>query len=316
MTSPTLKIAFMGTAGFGAPALEALARSRHALEVVYSQPPRPAGRGQKPRPSAIALAATRHDVPVRTPQTLRDPDEQAAFAVAGLDLVIVAAYGLLLPRAILVAPRLGCINLHASALPRWRGAAPIQRAILAGDAETGVTVIEMEPTLDTGPMLSLARISIGPDEDAGHLHDRLAQLAAELVLPVVEDLAAGRSVARPQPEVGVTYAHKVDKAEARIDWGEEAALVGRRVRAFNPVPGAWTGLAGERLRIHAGRVVAGAGPSGAVLDERLTIACGAGAFRPTLVQRAGARPLPTEAFLRGHPVPAGTRLDPTCPATS
>ena len=311
-----LEIAFLGTAGFGLPALDALVRSRHTVKVVYTQPARPAGRGQKPKPSKIAQAAIRHGLPLRTPKTLREPAEQAAFAEFGLDLAVVAAYGLILPAAILGAPRLGCINLHASALPRWRGAAPIQRAILAGDSETGLTVIEMEPSLDTGPMLALERIPIGAEEDAGTLHDRLASLAAELVLPVIDDLAAGRAVARPQPEAGVTYAHKIDKAETRLDWSEPAVAVGRRVRAFSPVPGAFTEQAGERLRILAGNVVPGEGPPGSVLDDRLTIACGAGAFRPSRVQQAGGRALPTETFLRGHPVPVGTRLGASCPATS
>lgn len=306
----------MGTADFGVPALTALAQSRHDLVAVYTQPARKAGRGMKPRSTPIAEAAGGLAVPVFSPKTLRAEDVQAEFASLGLDLAVVAAYGLILPQAILDIPRRGCLNLHASALPRWRGAAPIQRAILAGDRETGITLMQMAAGLDTGPMLRLERLAIGPDEDAGALHDRLAALAAEMVLPVVDALASGQIEAEPQPDDGVTYAHKIEKDEARIDWREDADAVARRVRAFNPVPGAWTELGDERLRIRAGRVVAGTGEPGTVLDDALTIACGEGAYRPTLLQRAGARPLPPDAFLRGHPVPAGTRLGTSCPASS
>ena len=312
----SLRLVFMGTAAFAVPSLRALAASRHPIVAVYTQPARPAGRGMRPRPSPVQETAERLGLPVRAPASLRDPQVQAEFAALEADLGVVAAYGLILPKAIIDAPRLGCINLHASLLPRWRGAAPIQRAILAGDEETGVTVFQIEPSLDTGPILAAARIPIAPEDDAASLHDKLAELAARLVVQVVDDLAAGRIEARPQSEEGVTYAPKIDKAEGELDWSRPAAELARRIRALNPAPGCWTQIQGQRLRVLAAEVVEGQGRPGEVLDDRLTVACGEGALRLTRVQRAGGRPMSAAEFLRGFPVPAGTRLGRSCRATA
>jgi methionyl-tRNA formyltransferase len=305
---PRLRLVFMATAGFAVPSLEALARGRHALVRVYTQPPRPAGRGLRARPSAVAVAAGRLGLAVSSPASLREPEVQAEFAALGADLAVVAAYGLILPRPVLTAPRLGAINLHGSLLPRWRGAAPIQRALLAGDAETGITIFQMEPALDTGPILAMERVPIAADETALSLHDRLGALAARMVGPVVGNLAAGRARPEPQPGEGVTYAGKIDKSEGRLDWSREARLLERQLRALNPWPGCWTEFEGQRVLVLAGKAVPGQGRPGEVLNEDLTIACGAGALRLTCLQRAGGRPLATDAFLRGFPVPVGARL--------
>jgi len=302
-----MRLAFMGTPAFAATALAALHAAGHEVACVYTQPPRPARRGQKPQPSAVAALAERLRLPVRAPVRLRCADEQAAFAALDLDVAVVAAYGLILPQPVLDAPRHGCLNIHASLLPRWRGAAPIQRAIEAGDAESGVTIMAMEAGLDTGPMLLVRPLAIGPDETAGHLHDRLATLGADAIVAALARLDALSPVA--QPAEGATWAAKIDKAEARLDWTAPARLLERRVRAFNPVPGAFFELGGERLKVLAAAVTDGAGQPGKVLDDRLTIACGTGALRPTLVQRAGRQPMPASDLLRGFPVPAGTNLD-------
>jgi methionyl-tRNA formyltransferase len=306
----------MGTAAFAVPSLRAVAASPHQMLAVYTQPARPAGRGLKARPSPVHSAAADLGLAVRTPQTLKDPLEQEGFAALGADLAVVAAYGLILPQAVLSAPRLGCINLHASLLPRWRGAAPIQRALLAGDAETGITIIQMEPSLDTGPILAMGRIPITTRSTAASLHDELAQLAARMVGPTIDDLARGRASPRPQPGAGVTYAPKIDKAEARLDWSQPAAFLERQLRALNPWPGCWTDLDGERLLVLQGELAAGAGAPGEILDDRLTVACGEGALRLTRVQRAGGKPMAADAFLRGFPLPIGARLGTSCPATS
>jgi len=308
----------MGTAAFAVPSLRALARGPHQVVAVYAQPARPAGRGLQPRPSPVQDAAAALGLDVRTPETLKDPAERDALSGLRPDLAVVAAYGLILPKAILEAPRLGCINLHASLLPRWRGAAPIQRALLAGDPETGVTIFQIEPTLDTGPILAMARVAIAADATAAGLHDELAALGARMVGPVVDDLAAGRAVPRPQPEAGVTYAPKLEKAEGRLDWSQPAALLERRLRALNPWPGCWTEIGGQRVRVVAGEVVATAGAPapGALLDDRLTIACGEGALRLTRVQRAGGKAMSGAELLRGFQVPIGARLGSPCPATS
>ena len=307
-SEPALRLVFMGTAAFAVPSLVALAAGRHPLVAVYSQPARPAGRGLAARVSPVARAALDLGLPVSSPESLREPAAQAAFAALEADLAVVAAYGLTLPRAILAAPRLGCINLHASLLPRWRGAAPIQRALLAGDRETGITIFQLEPALDSGPILAMERVGIGPASTAEGLHDALAELAARMALPAVDALAAGRARPRPQPEQGVTYAAKLDKAEGRLDWQQPAAALERQLRALNPWPGCWTELQGQRLRVLAGEVASGHGAPGEVLDERLTVACGEGALRLTRLQRAGGRPLAGEEFLRGFPVPVGSRL--------
>jgi methionyl-tRNA formyltransferase len=307
----------MGTAGFAVPSLQALAASRHEVVAVYTQPARPAGRGMRPRPSAVQAAAEALELPLRTPPRLRDPADQEAFAALAPDLAVVAAYGLILPEPVLAAPRLGCINLHASLLPRWRGAAPIQRALMAGDSEIGVMIFQMEPSLDTGPVLATARVPITGQSTAAGLHDSLAEVAAGMVVDVVEDLAAGRAQPVPQPDEGVTYATKVGKADGRLDWSRSAEELERQLRALNPWPGCWTEADGQVLRVLAGEIVrCDGGMPGEVLDAHLTVACGSGCLRITRLQRPGGKPLASAAFLRGFALPAGSRLGTPCPATS
>jgi methionyl-tRNA formyltransferase len=305
-----LRLAFMGTPDFAVPALLALAEAGHEIACVYSQPPRPAGRGHKERPSPVHATAAERGWPVRTPRSLRDPEEQAAFAALELDVAVVAAYGLILPQAVLDAPRRGCLNIHASLLPRWRGAAPIQRAILAGDSETGICIMQMEAGLDTGPVLLERRIPIGAADTAQDLHDRLAGLGALSIVEALEGLLAGTLAPQPQPEEGVTYAAKLARGEAQLDWRRPALELERQVRAFTPWPGAvFDAPDGTRLKVLAAELVPEAkGAPGEVLDARLTIACGEGALRPTRLQRPGKGPAETDAFLRGFPLPAGTRL--------
>ncbi|GAB4126013.1 MAG: methionyl-tRNA formyltransferase [Rhodothalassiaceae bacterium] len=306
-----LRIVFMGTPDFAVPALAALLDAGHRILAVYCQPPRPAGRGQKPRASAVQRFAEARGLAVHMPKTLRRTSEIAAFRAYGADLAVVAAYGLILPVEILAAPRLGCLNIHASLLPRWRGAAPVQRALLAGDAETGISIMQMDAGLDTGPVLLMRRLAIAPDETAGTLHDRLSRLGAEALGEALEGLVAGRLVPVPQPEEGVCYAAKIDKAESRIDWSEPAEAIARKVRAFNPYPVSHSTLEGRRLRLLDGRVEPGdheAAP-GTALDDRLLIACGGrSAYRILRLQREGRGPMDAASFLRGHPVPEGTRL--------
>jgi len=301
-----LRVVFMGTADFALPALERLAQSRHDVVAVYTQPPRPGGRGHKQRRTAVHDAAEALDLEVRTPRTLKDAAVQAELRALQADVGVVAAYGLLLPQPVLDAPRLGCLNLHGSLLPRWRGAAPVERAIEAGDTETGVMIFQMEKGLDTGPVFAAARAPIEADTTGPDLRGRLAWLAADLLLPLLDELEAGRAAATPQPEAGATYAAKIDKSEYALDFSAPAAVLERRVRAFNP--NAWLPLDGERLRVVAAEVVDAAGAPGEVLDDRLTIACGEGALRPTQVQPAGRRVMATADFLRGRAVPAGTQL--------
>lgn len=305
---PRLRLAFMGSPDFAVPSLNALIEAGHEIAAVYTQPPRPAGRGQRPKPSPVQVAAEAHNLPVRTPVTLKDPAEQMAFAELGLDAAVVVAYGLILPRPVLEAPRLGCLNVHASLLPRWRGAAPIQRAILAGDRETGVTIMVMDEGLDTGPTLLAERIPIGPDETAATLHDRLAALGARLIVAALDGLATGRLQPVPQPAEGVTYAAKLTRAEGRLDWRRPASVLERQVRALAPWPGAWFEAGGDRIKVLAAEPAPGEGPPGRVLDDRLTVACGEGALRLTRVQRAGKAPMGAAEFLRGFPLPAGTDL--------
>ena len=314
--APALRLVYMGTARFAVPSLRALAAGRHEVIAVYTQPARAAGRGLKARPSPVHTAALELGVVVHTPETLKAAAEREVLAGLRADLAVVAAYGLILPKSILDVPRLGGINLHASLLPRWRGAAPIQRALLAGDGETGVTIIQMEPSLDTGPILAMERVPITAEATAASLHDTLADLAARMVGPTIDQLASGRITPHPQPDQGVTYAPKVDKAEARLDWSRPAPFLERQLRAFNPWPGCWTDLDGERLLVLEGELAAGVGAPGEVLDDRMTIACGEGALRLTRVQRAGGRPMSADAFLRGFPLPVGVRLGTPCPATS
>jgi methionyl-tRNA formyltransferase len=305
-----LRLAFFGTPEFAVPALRELKDAGHAILSVYTQPPRPAGRGQAERKSSVHLAAEAMKLPVEHPPSLKDPAAQRAFAALKLDAAVVVAYGLILPKPVLDAPRLGCVNIHASLLPRWRGAAPIQRAILAGDRETGVTIMRMDEGLDTGPMLLHRAIHLDPEETAGTLHDKLAALGAHLIVVALAGLAAGTLRPAPQPEQGATYADKIDKDEARLDWALDAGTLERRVRAFAPMPGAWFELGGDRVRVLQAATVYGMahGNPGTVLDEKLTIACGKGALRPLVLQRAGKLAMPHDAFLRGHRVPAGTVL--------
>lgn len=300
-----MRIVFMGTPDFAVPTLVALADAGHEIVAAYSQPPRPAGRGKKLQPSPVQQAAEARGIEVRTPVSLKDPEAQAEFAALDADVAVVAAYGLILPQAILDAPRLGCLNVHGSLLPRWRGAAPVQRAILAGDAATGVTIMQMERGLDTGPMLAKVETPVA-DKNAGDLTGELAQLGAALMVEVLADLPAYPPVV--QPEDGVTYAHKIDKAESRLDFARDAAEVERQVRAFAPSPGAFFELEGERYRVLAARVVDGTGVPGVTLDDALTIACGARALQLTLVQRAGRPAMETAALLRGRAIAEGTVL--------
>ena len=300
-----MRIAFMGTPDFAVPSLLALAEAGHEIVAVYSQPPRPAGRGHKERPSPVQAAAEQRGWPVRTPRTLKSEEEQAAFRALGLDVAVVAAYGLILPKAILEAPLCGCLNVHASLLPRWRGAAPIQRAILAGDATSGITIMLMDEGLDTGAMMLQESLPITAETTGESLHDDLAALGARLI---VKALQGGHGKARPQPEEGVTYADKLRREEARLDWQRDAGALERQVRAFFPWPGAYFEVNGERIKVLAAEVTEDSGPPGQVLDDSLTIACAEGALRPLRVQRAGKAPMETAALLRGFAIPPGTQL--------
>ena len=295
----------MGTPHFAVPTLEALIAAGHHIVAAYTQPPRAAGRGKQLQSSPVQRTAEAHGIEVRYPVSLKSADEQARFTALGADVGVVAAYGLILPRGVLDAPRHGCLNVHGSLLPRWRGAAPVQRAILAGDTETGVTIMQMEAGLDTGPMLAEARTPIDR-KTAGELTDEIATLGAKAMVAVLADLL--RHPAVVQSLEGVTYASKVDKAEARLDFTDDAEQVERQVRAFAPAPGAFFELAGERFRVLAADVVAGSGEPGVTLDDAMTIACAPGAIRPTTIQRAGRPAMGVPSLLRGHPIPAGTRL--------
>jgi methionyl-tRNA formyltransferase len=301
-----MRVVFMGTPEFAVPTLEALLEAEHRVLAVYSQPPRPAGRGKGLRPSPVQVRAEAAGIEVRTPTSLRDPEVQAAFAALRPDVVVVAAYGLILPKAILDIPREGCLNVHASLLPRWRGAAPVQRAILSGEAMTGVTIMKMEEGLDTGPMLA----AMGTEVDrktAGELDAELARIGAEMMISVLDNIH--KIGPRPQREAGATYAPKISKEEARLDFSRPALELERQVRAFNPSPGAWFEHAGERIRLLAADVAERDGEPGTVLDDALTIACGGGALMPRLVQRSGRGAMPAAELLRGFPIPPGTRLE-------
>ncbi|MEM7506913.1 MAG: methionyl-tRNA formyltransferase [Pseudomonadota bacterium] len=300
-----MKLAFMGTPDFAVPVLQALIDAGHQILRVYTQPPRPAGRGKKLRPSPVQTRAEALGLEIRTPDRFHG-DTVEGFAHLPIDAAVVVAYGQILPQAALDAPRLGCLNLHASLLPRWRGAAPIQRAIMTGDAETGVCVMQMEAGLDTGPVLAHATTPIGPQDTALTLHDRLAAISAGLIvetLPKLPDLTA-----HPQPEEGVTYAAKIDKGEARVDWTHGASALSAHIRGLSPVPGAWCEIAGERVKLLMAEEAQGNGAPGTALDDSLTIACGTGALRVTRLQRAGKSAASAQDFLRGMPVPAGTIL--------
>jgi methionyl-tRNA formyltransferase len=300
-----MRIAFMGTPDFSVAALRALAAAGHEVVAVYCQPPRPAGRGQSVRLAPVHAAAVAMGLPVRTPARLRrEPAEWAAFAALDLEVAVVAAYGLILPPEMLAAPRRGCLNIHASLLPRWRGAAPIQAAILAGDRQSGVTIMQMDAGLDTGAMLLTGAVPITDTTTASSLHDALAVLGAELVVRALAD--SPQPVA--QPDEGVSYAAKLTREDGRLDWTQDAATLDRRVRALNPWPGTFTTLAGETLKVLSAEPAAGAGPPGATLDARLTVATGHGALRITRLQAPGRAAMAAEAFLNGRPLPAGTRF--------
>jgi methionyl-tRNA formyltransferase len=308
-----LRLVFMGTPDFAVPTLAALVAHNHEVVAVYTRAPQPAGRGMELRPSPVEREARRLDIAVLTPKTLRTPDAQAAFRAHGADAAVVVAYGLILPKPALDAPRLGCFNLHASALPRWRGAAPINRAIMAGDTKTAATVMQMAEGLDTGPVALTAPVAIGTDMTAGELHDQLAQTGANLMVKALEALACGALSPIPQADAGVTYAAKIDNAETRIDWTQPCSAVHNHVRGLSPFPGAWCEWpgSGAPVRVKILRTTKGAGSGaqpGMALDGRLTIACGDGAVRILELQRAGRQPMRAEDFLRGTALPAGTRL--------
>jgi methionyl-tRNA formyltransferase len=311
-----LDLVFMGTPAFAATILGALIEAGHRLLAVYTQPPRPAGRGQRPQPSPVQSLAAQHGLPVRCPATLRNEAEQAAFAALGADAAVVAAYGLILPGPILGAPRLGCLNVHASLLPRWRGAAPIQRALLAGDRETGITIMQMGEGLDTGPILRQEAVPIASDATSAGLSAELAILGARLMLAALDGVVEGRLLATPQPQEGVTYAAKIGREEGRLDWRLHSTDLERRVRAFGPWPGSFFEIGGARIRVQAAVDLPGpaGGVPGTVLDDRLTVACGEGVLRLLRLQRPGRAALDAPDFLRGFPIPPGTRLP--CPATS
>lgn len=312
------RLAFMGTPEFSVPTLAALLDAGHDIRAVYTQPPRPAGRGKRDRKSPVHAYAEARGIEVRTPARLRNEAEHLAFAALALDAAVVVAYGLVLPREILNAPRHGCINVHASLLPRWRGAAPIQRAIMAGDSETGVSIMQMDEGLDTGPVLRQSKVAIDADCDAGQLHDRLAALSAGLITEVAGELCRGEALAPQQQADGASYAAKIDKAETQLDWTRPAPELANQVRALSPVPGAWFQHGTARIKLLAAQALSrdGVEAPGTVLDgDGLTVACGGGtALRLQRLQRAGKSVLMAAEFLRGHAIAAGETLP--CPATS
>jgi methionyl-tRNA formyltransferase len=307
-----MRLAFLGTPDFAVKALGAIVAAGHEVACAYSQPPAPRGRGHELRPSPVQAFAEAQGIPVRTPVSMRDPGEIEAFRALGLDAAVVVAFGQILPREVLEAPRLGSFNVHASLLPRWRGAAPIQRAIMAGDKVTGVQVMRMTEGLDEGPVLATATLRIDALETAGTLHDRLAAAGAELIVRTLADIEAGQAVETPQPEEGVTYAKKVGPKIARIDWTKPGRAIDGKIRGLSPAPGAWFELPTDKgpVRVKAllSALEEGAGPPGVTLDPRLLVATGEGAVRLLRLQREGRAPQDAEAFLRGAPVPAGVRL--------
>jgi methionyl-tRNA formyltransferase len=304
-----MKLIFAGTPEFAAQALSAIVAAGHEVALVLTQPDRPAGRGMSLQPSAVKKVALEHGIEVFQPLTLKDAEAQAKVAAVGAEVMVVAAYGLILPQAVLDLPRFGCINIHASLLPRWRGAAPIQRALLAGDAETGVCIMQMEAGLDTGPVLLRGAFPIESTDTTATLHDRLAALGADLC---VEALGRLPLPATAQPADGITYAHKIEKAEAQIDWTKSAAELDRHIRAFNPFPGAQALFAGQTVKLWQARPVAGSGPQGSVLavdKQTVVIACGEGALAVSELQKAGGKRLPVQQFLAGHPLKVGDHFD-------
>lgn len=308
-----LRVIFMGTPDFSVPTLRAIAEAGHDIAAVYTQPPRAAGRrGLELTPSPVQREAERLSLEVRTPTSLKGDAEQHAFAALRADVAVVVAYGLLLPKPVLAATRLGCLNGHASLLPRWRGAAPIQRAIMAGDAETGMMVMKMEEGLDTGPVALVEKCAIAPDMTAGELHDRLMDIGASLMAEALTGLGTNGLTFAPQATAGVTYAKKIDKSETRVDWTLPAGEVHNHIRGLSPFPGAWCeveiGGRMERLKLLRSTLSEGVGESGGILDDRLTVACGMGAVRLVEVQRAGGRPAAAQEFLRGAKIEKGMKL--------
>ncbi len=303
-----MRLVIMGTSAFAVPSMKAVLEAGHEVAAVYTQPPRPKGRGHRPQPTAMHEAATGLGLFIKTPVTLRGPEAQAELRALDSDLAIVGAYGLLLPQSILDTPRFGCINLHASALPRWRGAAPIHRAILAGDEATGVSIFQMEAGLDTGPVLAMERIRIAKGSTASELHDHLADLAARMIPKVLSDLSHGEATPQPQPEEGMTYAHKIIKADGELNFSEPAAMIERRTRAMHPWPGCWCAHGETRINLLHGSVVEGVGAPGELIAEPMTIACGEQAFRVDRLQRQGRKAMSPEELRRGFAIPLGAIL--------
>jgi methionyl-tRNA formyltransferase len=303
-----MRLIFMGTPDFAVPTLIELAARGHDIAAVYTRAAKPAGRGMDVQRTPVEQEARRLSLPVHTPRTLKDDEAQIAFRAHQADAAVVVAYGLLLPKTVIEAPRLGCFNVHASLLPRWRGAAPINRAIMAGDAESGITIMKMDEGLDTGAIAMAERISIGADMTAGELHDALARLGADLMLRALAAAERGSLSLTPQPEAGITYAEKISKNETRIDWSKPWKHVHDHIRGLSPFPGAWFEVDGVRIKALRSTKGEGAGSAGTALDDRLTIACGAGAVRFTQVQRAGRQPLSADEFLRGTPIKRGMVL--------
>jgi len=303
----SLRLIFMGTPDFAVPVLEAFIAAGDEIACVYSQPPRPAGRGHRLTPSPVQAAAERHGIMVRHPTSLKTPEAQAEFAALNADAAVVVAYGLLLPQAILDAPRLGCFNLHASLLPRWRGAAPIQRAILANDAETGVCAMKMDAGLDTGPVLARETVAIHPRMTASELHDRLAAIGAPLMLRALHAHAEGQLAPQPQATEGVTYAAKLSREEGKLDWNKSAAELDRAIRGLNPAPGTWFEHKGERIKLLAAEPATGRGQPGSIIGEGI-VACGEGALRLLRLQRPGRPAMQAADFLRGFALDIGETL--------
>ena len=303
-----MRLIFMGTPDFAVPTLVELAARGHEIVAVYTRAARPAGRGMALQPSPVEREARKLSLPIQTPKTLRDNDARQAFRAHNADAAVVVAYGMILPKPILEAPRLGCFNVHASLLPRWRGAAPINRAIMAGDTESGVTIMQMDEGLDTGAMAMAERVAIAPDMTAGQLHDALSRLGADLMSRVLIAAERGSLQLTQQPQAGVTYAEKISNTETRIDWSRPWKEVHDRIRGLSPFPGAWFEIGGLRVKVLRSTKGEGAGALATVLDDKLTIACGSGAVRISYLQRAGKQPMSAEEFLRGAQITAGTRV--------
>ncbi len=304
-----MRVIFAGTPEFAAVALRAVIAADHEVALVLTRPDRPAGRGMSLQPSPVKRLAMENAIEVFQPLTLKEPSAQQRIAAVGADVMVVAAYGLIVPQIVLDMPRFGCINIHASLLPRWRGAAPIQRALLAGDAESGVCIMQMEAGLDTGPVLLRAASAIATDDNAATLHDRLAGLGAQLIVEVLDKLPLP---AEAQPATGLTYAHKIEKQEALIDWSKDAQALDRHIRAFNPFPGAQAQYGGQTVKLWRAEPVVGAGEKGLILSvdrNRIVVACGSGALAVSELQKAGGKRLPVREFLAGHPLKAGDRFD-------